>query len=256
MRVFLLAFCVLAFVADVQSQAPADKITPQEYIEANEFARKFWKRLLATADVEPLIDEYGEKNFYQCLDLNDFQSVRDDQIRPARQSQLKRLYLAETIFMIRLVLWGGSRPKILSMDDDDDPFVSFPREVQKAMSKKTWELVDKNEGNFNLDKQESDQAANAYFDKVLVSLERANPVWLKHISRSKTNRASLTKHLAKYEVENEYAFRPELSDPKYSCERQKYIPRPIIVDVPFLQMRVGKVDGKLKLLQLPFHIDS
>ncbi len=254
MRVFLLAFCILAAMVGVRGQAPADKITPEEYIEANEFARKFWKKLLVTADVEPLIKEYGEKNFYRCLDLDDFQFVRDDQIRPARQPQVKRLYLAETDFVIRLFLWGSGRPEIFITDDDEDPFVSFPPEVQRAISKKTWELVDKNDGNFNVDKPESDQVANAYFDRVLATLEITNRVWLKHISRSTSNIAS--QRLAKYEAENEYAFRPELSDPNYSCERQKYIPRPIIVDIPFLQMRVWKVDGKLKLLQLPFHIDS
>ena len=140
------------------------------------------------------------------------------------------------------------------MEDEDNPFALLPRPVRLAFSEESWAAI--SAGEYDWKNPPTDAEANAYFDLVLTSFERANPIFLKHLIAVNAGFTPLSKkRFAKY-YEEEYIFRPELGNPKFSCSYQEYIPRQIIVDIPFFQLRLGKIDGTLKVLTFPFHVDD
>ena len=251
----LIVFCCSLLVEKVDAQTNQDKITPKEYIEANEFARKFWKKLSETKDLKPLIGEFGTKDFYRCLGTGDFAFLRDDQLRPARVAMIKRYYVAEANFMLLFVLWSQNTSG-LTDSESSDIFSQLPGRVKRAFPKKTWDAIEKNDSNYDADKPQSDKSANEYFDRVMIALEKAAPAWRKELVRIKAGQNS-TFRINQKEIEKNfsYAFRPEVNSSDRSCRPLSKNERVIIVDVPFFQLTLVREDNKLKVLSFPFHID-
>ena len=120
---------------EAQAQTRDRKLTNKEKEEAVVFARMFWAKLIQAKDIRPLLKEFGIKGIYKCLDRGgdrgDYVFLRDDQIRKQRVPLIKRYYIAESNFWLLLMLSGIS--------ESDDHFSSLPPDVQKVITKSTWE---------------------------------------------------------------------------------------------------------------------
>jgi hypothetical protein len=230
-----------------RAQPKERKLTDKEKEEAVVFAREFWAKLTQAKDIRPLLKQFGIKGFYKCLDKGDFAFLRKKQIRKERVPLIKRYYVAESNFMLLLMLSGIS--------ESDDQFSAFPPDVQKAITRSTWEAMENSDR--DRDKPLSDRDANKYFDRVLKAFEKANPLLRKHIEK---NWPALSEQAIKatkeYEENVSYEFEPMLGTfDKGLCGLRGKSREFIAIDVPFFQLMLTKIGGRFRVVQFPFHID-
>lgn len=253
MRVFLLAVCVLAAIVGVRGQAPTDKITSEEYIEANELARNFFARFIKTMDIRRLINELGTSDFDQCIGSEDFNFVRSEQLAKISFRQRIRLYDAETNFSFALFLWGSRQAK----DDDIAVFGLLPKRVQRAVSRKIFDEMIKNDDSES--SSHSDKANLEYVTRVVTTLERANPIFRNEVRKVRAARSDGFREAMRFlEFESTiatYLFAPELDNDAKTCGSVAIKGRVIYVDIPFFQLQMVRDRGRLRIFQMPFHVD-
>ena len=142
------------------------------------------------------------------------------------------------------------------LTDSDDIFSTLPPEVQRVITRSTWEALEKNSDR-GPDKPQSDREANQYFDRALKALERANPLLKKHAEKNwSANYDQLIKGTKEYEENVRYAFEPTLwTSEKGLCGLHGKSREFIAVDVPLFQLMLTKIRGRFRVVQFPFHID-
>lgn len=230
----------------VDAQTDPDKITPEEARQANAFAHRFANRLLQTKDLKPLIEEFFVKDFDTRWPDPPLELIRDDQIRPARQSMIRRYYTAEMNFWYLLFLYWNST--MSPREDDDDLFQYFPRDVRGAFTRRLWDEMDKNESLFDVDKPPSDKDANEYFDKTLRALERAVPLLRKHAIRVNAGRTKAFRRNMREAVKNIDIYKPWTYNCDLWCNGFPKNTRFIEVNIPYFRLSLVKIDGQIKVL--------
>ncbi len=244
MRVFLLAFCVLAAMVGVRGQAPADKITSQEYIEANELSREFFQTLIKTGDIGTVVSKFGTPDFKDCISENELALFPEVTAKDFSRDQIVRMYFAETDFLALSMVFGSQQ----EYDDDDLTPDSFPMSFKKRLGQKSLEFI--------LGSDDSKRPAD--FMPIVRSLERANPAFRREMIR--TNASATEKFRSRLdwlETEStvaEYMFRPELSMKPQGCGLKPETTRVINVDVPMYQLQLVRVGGKLKVFKYVVHV--
>jgi hypothetical protein len=251
-RFFLLTLSVSLSIVSLGGsawgQTKESKLTKIEHDQAVSFARTFWAKLIHEKDIRPVLKKYAIEGFYDCLDGRDFAFLRADQVRPARVSSIKNYYIAESNFMLLLMLSG------LHEKSDADVFSIFPTEIQNAFTKSAWDALERNDSNYE---KQSDLQANEYFDRALKAFERANPPLRRHTEKNwLANRVNIKKATKEFEENASYAFEPTLwvfDDGK--CGLTPKNRRFIAIDIPMFQLMLTKIRGRFRVVQFPFHID-
>ncbi len=244
-----ISLSILLCCGAAYSQTKEPKLTDREHKKAVAFAHMFWAKLIQAKDIRPVLKQYAIKGFYDCLDRRDFAFLRAGQIRQSRASFVNRYYIAESNFMLLLMLSG--------LTEEDDQFSTLPLEVQNAFTRSAWDAMEYNDSHYDSEKPQPDTEANEYFDQTLMAFERANPLLRKHIERDWAAKRKLIKKATKeFEEYASYAFEPTLwifDDGR--CGLNDKGRRFIAVDIPFFQLMLTKIGGRLRVVQLPFHVD-
>ncbi|MFZ1702139.1 MAG: hypothetical protein WBO10_06240 [Pyrinomonadaceae bacterium] len=251
----LLACVVFLTVSliSVNGQSATDKITPQEYIEANEFAHRLSHRVVKATDLGPLIRAYAIENFNDCISETGYGTLRDDTLMANQGSLHPRFYLAEINFfhLISLFRLTLTDEQIDKLDESDDPFAGLPVRVRNIISSLDEPSVDEDRPLSISDKEKN-------FKKFLLALEKSNPLLRKYVTNGLAAKPALVrKNILRIEKNSEYAFRPELLRKPPKCFEHESDRRFISVDIlPWFNMTLTKVDDRLKLVSFIFHVDD
>ena len=263
---------MFAFAISAYPQVKSDKITPYEAKEANALAHRFAKRLLETKDVRQLTGEFFVRDFSQrlWLEVNGhyWQILRHDQVRPERRTSLFRYYVAEINFIYLFTLISTSLGDIqhLTPPDTDDDYNAFqayikylPSEVKSAFDRdeEIWKLIQKNEKAFDVDKPETSEAADHYFDRTLRFLDRIVPVLRRAAIRINAGRGtSFQKNMLQLagagDISTYKPFEVDCDDSCYGFEKGNRI---IYVEfLPLFQLTFSKLSGRLRVIDFQFAV--
>jgi len=136
MKLRILIPTFLAFAISVAAQTGPDKITPQEYREANNLARLFWARLLDTKDFKPLLGEFFVDDFIERHRQNE-EGFSRDFLRPEEmkfvtvEEQKKLFTVGNTWMFLGFLYINGAAPP--ECEDDDELLTCFPEDVQRIL---------------------------------------------------------------------------------------------------------------------------
>ncbi|MBK8302480.1 MAG: hypothetical protein WBC19_08885 [Pyrinomonadaceae bacterium] len=231
-----------------------DKITPQEYIEANELSHKFSDRLFKTKDIEPLIKEYFAKDFIERSFNNEYESaiffLTKDEIPRNRTSKFKRFYVEQMNFMVLMTISAYASPDIDFDKVGDNPEEYFPRPAPRELKRNpyTRALFERFDGGQIESKVLAEKEKELLFDNYLRSLERMNRILrkstanivLKNSKRWKENLAFVDVYLSTYKPRNE------------ACDRSCYgFPKGtqlIYVNIPLFCLVLTRLDGKSRVI--------
>lgn len=248
MRQFLLALSIVATLAiSSLSQTKVEKISSEEYIEANELSRKFFARFAQTMDLKPLIQDLGTSDFYDCID-----KVDSEQTGTMSKAMKKRYFLAETNFLMAIFMWGTRS----SGSNDVFDFKMLPKRVQKIITKQTFDAWIKDSdsvSSFSMGENRTN------LNSILRKLEQSTPIFRDEvINAGSTKSQGFRKAMRFLEFDStvsKYLFRPELGRKEKACGSVSLGGRVIYADIPFFQLQMVKVNGRLRIHQIFFHID-
>ncbi|MFT3743299.1 MAG: hypothetical protein QM785_03290 [Pyrinomonadaceae bacterium] len=253
MRQFLLVLLIVAIaVVSSVAQTKAEKITSEEYIEANELSRHFFAVFADTMDIKSLIKDFGTSDFYDCVEHGDAPFVRSNQAEKMSMVQRRRFYIAETNFLMAIFMWGTNSPG----STGGFSFKMLPTQVKTILTKQTFDAMVKNDSS---DANLSDAETRKYINSLLPKLERSIPIFRNRVKNAGgRNSRGFRDAMRFFEFEStiaDYLFRPELKTESKSCGSVSVGGRVLYADIPFFQIQMVKVNGRLKVHQLVFHVD-
>lgn len=231
-----------------------DKITPQEYIEANEFSHKFSDRLLRTKNIEPLINEYFVNDFIKQSLHNEYESsfffLTKNEIPINRTSKFKRFYVAQTNFMVLFMLYNFGHPDVDLDKMGDNPELYFPRSVRRSLRRDPYfeALFKRLDGAEIEPKVLTENEKEFLFDNYLRLTERLSRILRKSTGGVRLENTKKWKESQAFFDDYLGAYIPR----KESCDDNCYgFPKGtqlIYVEIPLFGLVLAKIDGKLRVI--------
>lgn len=231
-----------------------DKITPEEYIEANELSHKFEDKLLRSKDITPLLKEFFVDHFAERslqVQKGRVGLLLDRSMIPAsRQKEVRRYLIAEMNFVSRWFYYQSTLPE--SRANSGGPYGLFPSDVAKYLkSNHYWAFVlHQVDSDAESDKSYSEHEKEQLFDGTLHLLEAVNPMLLRSISNlSSGQKTRMRKNFEEIGV-NIDEHQPIANNCDHQCFGSADGTRMVYVPSLFILLILVSQDGHLKILRL------
>lgn len=230
-----------------------DKITPAEYIEANEFSHTFADRLLKTKDIGPLLKDFFVQDFIEKMMDEEDCFINKDQTILLRPAQRHKICVSgnNLIYLSGLFIFSRNVSSI-DANNDDDPYKDFPPSIRKFMVRILRKDFD---GDFKPDPTSQSLKARQreavlFANKMSRLVDGINTGMRRDAVKIKAGENKYwVANLAK--VDKSWHFNvPTAVKCDARCYGYPAGSRLIKVNVPFFQLTLVKVDGRLRIANL------
>ena len=248
--VLFLFLSTLSAVAQV-----SNRITPEEYIEANELSHKFTDRLIRTKDIRPLIREFFVEDFIHKLRSAesglDFLIIPDDLTKTLSNAELRTIYIEQTNwFYVGLLYYNSKKPVNLDDITDETEIVQkmYPPEIANSILKEP--ILSRMRASVDDGSTPPTSSDFRYLRKLFRGV---TPLLRKYAINTNSGHTS---YWHKYVEGDSSLFRPQMlgHDPSYSKLPKNA--RIITVNIPILRLELVKLNGKMKVLRAAFVIGN
>lgn len=254
MRIFLLLCClIVSSVVTVRSQDTADKITPEEYIEANELAQRFSERLLETKDFTPIIGDLFAENFERDFDSDSFFGIDRKFHANLSDGDRRRYFVAinNWLYLYSLVVFSQNSSTSTALDQD-----YFTKRVIQILKK---DPVLRKGFRVLILEGESDELplidTKAKLTAMLRSLDRVTAYARETARLNKAGNTNAWKETMKdFRTRFKY-FKPWVRNCIRDCYSRPKGTRIITVNAEIFQLDLLRIQGRLRIVGVSYYFD-
>ncbi len=258
MKIKMLIPTILALAISVGAQPASEKITPKEYREANDVARRFWSRLLDTKDFKPLLREFFVENIIERHRKNKEGYSRDflspDEMKFVNSDEQKQLFTAGNtwVFLGYWYINSVAPPKCV---DGDDLLKCFPKDVQKILYEDPVlaKSLMEDSGSPVSYEPTTRESTSEYVSKALQIFNKTNVILRKHAIRKNAGRDRRWRTLMKEASKYVDYYQPSVTTPETPDYGYPKGTRFISVNTPIFQLELIRSRGRLKIIDLQIY---